>query len=239
MVTRREEQQEEAEFETHAAGLRAQVTPPPGSRPALLSEVAGPQAAVTVGCVAAGPPSLVVALVAVHDHVDQASVQFLLQQSFLAHAAGEEKAREEAEVKMLEDDVADKESLLLEELCKVRDGVWLPWSKFSGVEKVAVHWHVALVKARKKKGSKKRKKRSPPHRFDLFLALFALRHLDIIRVVLPGVRCLDSVSLPDFVCHLHPQLLCTDLRIFPMLRLFDAHCFGCSFVHGVQFCFAR
>ena len=90
---------------------------------------------------------------------DQASVQFLLQQSLLARAAEEEKAREEAEVKMLEDDVADKESLLLEELCKVRDGVRPPWSKFSGIEKAAVHWHVALVKARKKKGSKKRKKR--------------------------------------------------------------------------------
>ena len=77
------------------------------------------------------------ALVAVHDLVDQASVQFLLQQYFLARVAEEEKAREEAEVKMLEDDVADKESLLLEELCKVRDGVGPPWSKFSGIEKAA------------------------------------------------------------------------------------------------------
>ena len=37
----------------------------------------------TVGYVAAGPPSLVVSLVAEHDHVDQAMVQFLLQQSLL------------------------------------------------------------------------------------------------------------------------------------------------------------
>ena len=146
------------EFETHASP-RTQITPPPGSRPAPLSDVAGLQAAVTVGYVAAGPPSLVLALVAVHDHVDQASVQFLLQQSFLARAAEEEKATEEAEVKMLEDDVADKESLLLEELCKVRDGVRPPWIKFSVIEKAAVQ----------KKGSKKRKKEEEEASENLFL----------------------------------------------------------------------
>ena len=134
VVTRREKRQE-GEVHEENDGLRAQTTPLPGVRPAPLSEVARPEAAVTVGYVAAGPPSLVVALVAVHDHVDQASVQFLLQQYFLARVAEEEKAREE--VKMLEDDVADKESLLLEELCKVRDGVGPPWSKFSGIEKAA------------------------------------------------------------------------------------------------------
>ena len=105
---------------------------------------------------AAGPLSLVVG---VHDHVYRATVQFVLQQSFLARAAEEEKAKE-AEVKMLEDDVADKESPLLEALCKVRDAsARPPWSTFSGIEKAAVHWRVALDKARKKKGRKKRKKR--------------------------------------------------------------------------------
>ena len=157
VVTRREERQE-GEVHEENDGSRAQTTPLPGVRPAPLSEVAGPQAAVTVGYVAAGPPSLVVALVSDMVH-DDASVQFLLQQSLLARASEEEKAREEAEVKVLEEDVADKESLLLEELCKVGDGVRPPWSKFSGIEKAAVHWHLALVKARKKKGSKKRKKR--------------------------------------------------------------------------------
>ena len=92
VVTRREEQQEEVEFESHV-GLRAQITPPPGSRPAPLSEVAGPQAAVTVGYVAVGPPSLVVALVAVHDHVDQATVQFLLQNSLSWHARRRRRRR--------------------------------------------------------------------------------------------------------------------------------------------------
>ena len=72
------EKRQEGEVHEENDGLRAQTTPLPGVRPAPLSEEAGPQAAVTVGYVAAGPPSLVVALVAVHDLVDQASVQFLL-----------------------------------------------------------------------------------------------------------------------------------------------------------------
>ena len=66
VVTRREERQE-GEVHEENDGLRAQTTPLSGVRPALPSEVAGPQAAVTVGYAAAGPPSLVVALVAVHD----------------------------------------------------------------------------------------------------------------------------------------------------------------------------
>ena len=73
---------------------RAQNTPPPGLRPGVLQDP-GPRwdEAVTVCYVAAAPPSLVVSLVAEHDHVDQATVQFLLQQSLLAHAEEEEKAR--------------------------------------------------------------------------------------------------------------------------------------------------
>ena len=67
--------------------------------------------------------------------------------------AEEEKAREEAEVRMLEDDVADKESLLLEELCKVRDGVGPPWSKFSGIEKAAEEG--------KQEGKKRRRMKLP------------------------------------------------------------------------------
>ena len=61
-------------------GQRAQNTPPPGLRPGVLLDPGPPWVeAVTIGYVAAGPPSLVVALVAEHDHVDQATVQFLLQ----------------------------------------------------------------------------------------------------------------------------------------------------------------
>ena len=53
---------------------RGQEQPPPGERPAPLSEAAGPQAAVTGGHVAAGAPSLFVAPVAEHDGFDDATV---------------------------------------------------------------------------------------------------------------------------------------------------------------------
>ena len=106
VVLWREEQQEEVENATYD-DPRAQNTPPPGLRPGVLQDPGPPWVkAVTVGYVAAAPPSLVVSLVAEHDHVDQATVQFLLQQSLLAHAEEEEKAREEAEVKELEEKVA-------------------------------------------------------------------------------------------------------------------------------------
>ena len=77
--------------------LEGQKRPPPGVRPAPLPEVAGPQVAVTVGYVAAVAPSLAVVreLDLLHD---DATVQFLLQQSLLARAQ-EEEARELEEVK--------------------------------------------------------------------------------------------------------------------------------------------
>ena len=83
---------------------RGQEQPPPGVRPAPLPEVAGPQAAVTVGYVAAVAPSLAVVreLDLLHDG---ATVQFLFQQSLLARAQEEEEARELEEVKRMEEAV--------------------------------------------------------------------------------------------------------------------------------------
>ena len=90
VVTRREHEEND--------GLRAQTTPLPGAR---LPEDAGPQAAVTVGYVAAGAPSLAVVLVSDMMH-DDATVQFLLRQSLLARAQEEEEAEEAEVLKQLE-----------------------------------------------------------------------------------------------------------------------------------------
>ena len=60
---------------------------------------------------AAGAPSLTVVPVS-DDRIDDAALQFLLQQSLLARAEEEEKAREEAEVKELEDDLVLREQRL-------------------------------------------------------------------------------------------------------------------------------
>ena len=58
--------------------LKGQKRPPPGMRPAPLPEVARPQAAVTVGYVAAGAPSFTMVPVS-DDRIDDAALQFLLQ----------------------------------------------------------------------------------------------------------------------------------------------------------------
>ena len=91
VVTQREQQQEEVDHET-CDGLRALNTPPPGEWPASLPEVAGPQAAVTVGYVAARTPSLAVVPVS-DDRIDDAALQFLLQQSLLARRRRRRRGR--------------------------------------------------------------------------------------------------------------------------------------------------
>ena len=58
--------------------------------------------AVTVCHVAAGASLLVVAPAVVHDGLDDATVQFLLQQSLRARAAEEEEARQAEELRDLE-----------------------------------------------------------------------------------------------------------------------------------------
>ena len=104
-------------------------------RPAPLPEVAGPQAAVTVGYVAAVAPSLAVVreLDLLHD---DATVQFLLQQSLLTRVQEEEEeARELEEVKRMEEAVVTKMQRLEAEvrMCAGQD-----LSQLSDLERAAV-----------------------------------------------------------------------------------------------------
>ena len=152
---------------------RGQGQPPPGVRPAPLSEVAGPQAAVTVGYVAAVAPSLAVVLVSDMLH-DDATVQFFLQQSLLPRAEEEEKAREEAEVKELEDDVALKEGRLLVVLERDRtEAVRITrdtWTSLSSVEQAAVHWFLAKEKVKKRKEKRKKRRRRIRYRTGFLIS---------------------------------------------------------------------
>ena len=101
----REEQQEEVEQDAYD-GPRALNTPPPGTRPGVLQDPGPPWVeAVTVGHVAAGAPSLVVAPVAAHDELDTASVQYLLQQSLLARVEEEEEEAMVTRMQRLEAEV--------------------------------------------------------------------------------------------------------------------------------------
>ena len=123
----------------------------------LLPEVAGPQAAVTVGCVAAEAPSLVVPPVAEHDGLDDATIQYLLQQSLLARAEEEMVAKEQAELELLV-----KEGQLLAELRRDRDDAVRvtreTWSSLSCVERTAVVWFVAKEKVTKWKEKKEKER---------------------------------------------------------------------------------
>ena len=76
---------EGVEHEKHV-GLRAQKPPLPGTRPGVLLDPVPQVRAATVGYVAAGAPSLSVVLVPDMMH-DDATVQYLLQQSLLARQA--------------------------------------------------------------------------------------------------------------------------------------------------------
>ena len=135
---------EEVEYETHAA------------RPAPRPEVAG---AVTVGYVAPETPSL--AVVPVSDgRIDDAALQFFLQQPLLARAE-EEEAREEAVVKELEEELFVRERLpqLVGEL---RGAGSEAHADLSRLEHAVVRWCLAKTKVTKWKEKKKKKKRRKP-----------------------------------------------------------------------------
>ena len=185
-MTRGEEWQEGKVHEEND-GLRALA----GVRPAPLSEVAGPQAAVTVGHVAAGPPSLVVVLVAVHDHVDQASVQFLLQQSLLARASEEGKGEgggrgEDAGGRRGgQGEPAAGGAVQGPGRCpaSLEQFLWHRQGRRALAHDLAQGQEEEGKQEEEKGGGGRSCRKPPPHCFDLFLALFA-------PVVLPGVRYL-------------------------------------------------
>ena len=165
-VVERCERPEEGEVhETHNAS-RSQTTPLPGKRPAPLSEVTGPQVAVTSGYVAAsvpllGAPSLADSSAEV---IDGSTLSFLLQRALeVKRKEEEEEAVEAAELVELEEKVAVAESKLLLELRRDREeGTRITpqtWSSLSRVEQLAVHWFIAKEKVGKKREKRKKKKK--------------------------------------------------------------------------------
>ena len=123
-VVERRGRQEGEVHETHNA-LRSQTTPLPGKRPAPLSEVTGPQAAVTDGYVAAGVPLLGAPSLAGSsaEAIDGSTLSFLLQHALEVKRKEEEEeeAVETAELAKLEEKVAAAERRLLVELQRDRD----------------------------------------------------------------------------------------------------------------------
>ena len=147
--------------------LEGQMRPPPGVRPAPLPGVAGPQAAVTVGYVATVAPSLAVVreLDLLHD---DATVQFLLQQSLLARAQEEEEAGELEEVKRMEEAVVTKMQRLEAE---VRMYAGQDLSQLSDLERAAVFLVARSDALRRRRESRRKRKKQRKKNFLVLLVL--------------------------------------------------------------------
>ena len=117
--------------------LEGQKRPPPGVRPAPLSEVAGPQAAVTVGYVAAGVPLLGAPSMASPsaEAIDESTLSFLLAENLA-------RVKEKEEVEELVADLDRKEQKLLEEIERFRAS-FKRGDRGSRVEAAAAWWFMA------------------------------------------------------------------------------------------------
>ena len=146
--------EEEVEYEPHYA-LRGQKTPPPGERPAPLSEVAGPQRSDrTVRHSAGDAPLLVVPSLRGADGVDGTTVSFLLAENLkLKKKEEEEKERRrkrkeaEHEARMRE---LDRRVWADEQLNPAESYAWRKWAG-----------HLPGESRRKKKRKKKKLPRAP------------------------------------------------------------------------------
>ena len=158
---------EEAGSETYYAP-RGLKTLPPGTRPAPLSEVAGPQgAAATVGYVAAGAPLLVVASLAGGDDVDATTVSYLISVALAKKKVEEENEKEEEEkaaeeVKAREERKAKLEEKMLVINRRVRDGTATPaeeaaWRRWMGI----APGFSSSSSGKRRKRKKKRKRKLP------------------------------------------------------------------------------
>ena len=141
---------EEEVREEHVA-LEGQKRPPPGERPAPLSEVAGPQAAVTVGYVAADVPRLTPVVMEQGPAHDDSTSAWLLARSLEERQQYEEEVRHGLEVERLQVEQLDAERRLLVALEEFRDSPSRPsWSSCSPLTKAAVRWYAAHIRVEKK-----------------------------------------------------------------------------------------
>ena len=158
------ERQEEVEFVSYVAP-RGQNTSPPGMRPGVLVDPGPALAAVSRGSrVDGGAPLLTpVELVGGPAH-DDATVKFLVMSALQRDEEERRRKQELDEVKLLEDEVAWRESRLLEEIERDRNDPDLPktpqmWATLSRIEKAAFFWYIAKEKVEQRKEKRKKKKR--------------------------------------------------------------------------------
>ena len=139
--------------------LEGQKRPPPGVRPAPLSEVAGPLGRlVAPACPSGGVPALVPVVMVQEAAHDDATVSYLLSQTLLAE-------QEAKEVEELEAKLADREHRLMTSIRELR-GRYDLRDQFTRLETqvigwAGIKWEVEKKKEKKRKRKKRRKKRTP------------------------------------------------------------------------------
>ena len=180
--------EEEVEYEPHYA-LRGQKTPPPGERPAPLSEVAGPQRSDrTERHSAVLAPLLVVPSLRGADGVD-GTVSFLLAENLKLQKKKEERRREreeaQHEARMRE---LDRRVWADEQLTRAESHAWRKWAGFLPSEP-----------RRKKKRKKKKLPRAPRPRQGCRRLCDHQRHVPAVRITVMTQRqvpTLHSFILP-------------------------------------------
>ena len=121
-----------------------------GARPGVLEDPA-PQAAVTVGYVAAAVPRLTPVVMEQGPAHDNSTSAWLLARSLEERQQYEEEVRHGLEVKRLQVAQLQAERRLRVALEEFRDSPSRPsWSSCSPVTKAAVHWYAAQVRVEKK-----------------------------------------------------------------------------------------
>ena len=122
-----------------------------GERLAPLSEVAGPQAAVTVGYVAAAVSRLTPVVMEQGPAHDNSTSAWLLARSLEERQQYEEEVRHDLEVERLQVEQLEAERRLRVALEEFRDSPSRPsWSSCSPVTKAAVLWYAAQNRVEKK-----------------------------------------------------------------------------------------
>ena len=122
-----------------------------GERPAPLSDIAGPQAAVTVGYVAAAVPRLTPVVMEQGPAHDNSTSAWLLARSLEERQQYEEEVRHDLEVERLQVEQLEAERRLRVALEEFRDSPSRPsWSSCSPVTKAAVLWYAAQTRVEKK-----------------------------------------------------------------------------------------
>ena len=141
----------EEEVRVEHVALEGQKRPPPGERPAPLSEVAGPEAAVTVGYVAAAVPRLTPVVMEQGPAHDNSTSAWLLARSLEEQQQHEEEVRHGLEVERLQVARLQAERRLRVALEEFMVSPSRPsWSSCSPVTKAAVHWFAAQTRVEKK-----------------------------------------------------------------------------------------